>query len=565
MSRTTGLNRRKGSTRLQFRRRWPTDIVHLLPGEGMARTTGSADYAEARREYRKIEEEYDQRVDEARAGFRVFSDAASGVVRRAFRAEWPAASSKPLLTADLAAPLARAYFIHTLRGLDLEPRTSRASDPAAFDRELVELQDRLARLRHPDDGVDHSFGATIWALEHGGVQSAYVSDACRLLGNYLDRAMIQIATIRLSRLQGDYGDTITDSLFTTAGDVPSLSSVPVAIGVEAGVTSLDTTLVDLWAKERAVSLKGVAKHRSAARWFLDKTGERRVEQVTKKDVLAFKNAMVEAGVTPANANAKLSCLRTLLGYAVANDLLETNPVDRVNVLDKDKERRQRKEFDLLALHALFSSPVYAHDARPRRGRGEAAYWLPLIALYTGARLEEIAQLRPKDIQRVEYVGSDDEPRVAWLICITHEDALTTKNAVSERRVPVHPELETLGLIRFATDALMREQRQLFPDLRPNLYGKLGAKWGEWWSIYRRDVCGIMDRRVVFHSFRHTFKYYARHARMVEGVQRQIMGHSPGDTADEYGPSRYSLDRLVEGMALYRIPGLTLPKPPPDYR
>lgn len=48
--------------------------------------------------------------------------------------------------------------------------------------------------------------------------------------------------------------------------------------------------------------------------------------------------------------------------------------------------------------------------------------------------------------------------------------------------------------------------------------------------------------------------------MIEGVQRQLMGHSPGDTADEYGASRYNLHQLVDGMRLYRIAGLILPSP-----
>lgn len=565
MGRTTGLNTRSGSNRLQFRRRWPSDVAHLLPGEGMARTTGSTDYEIARREHRKIEEEYDRAVDAARATLRASDRGPRGILRRAFVAEWPTPSSKPVLTSDFAAPLARAYFKHALRNLDLEPRASQAVDPAAFDRELVELEDRLARLCHRDDDIDHSYGATIWALEQGGVQSAYASEACRLLSNYLDRAMIQIATIRLSRHQGDYGDKINDSMFSATGNDLLLPDKPASNRDDAKGTSLDIALVDMWAKERAVSLKGVAKHRAAARWFLDKTGERTVEQITKKEVLAFKNAMIGGGVTAANANAKLSCLRTLLGYAVENDLLEANPAERVNVLDKDKDRRKRKEFDLPALHALFSSPVYAEDARPRQGKGEAAYWLPLIALYTGARLEEIAQLRPKDVHRVEYLDGNDVARSAWFIGITQEDALTTKNAASERRVPVHPELERLGFIRFASSALANEQKQLFSGLTRNIYGKLGAKWGEWWSGYRRDVCGIDDRRIVFHSFRHTFKYYARHVGIIDGVQRQIMGHSPGDTADEYGPSRFSLHQLVEGINQYRVPGLNLPPPPPPYR
>lgn len=32
---------------------------------------------------------------------------------------------------------------------------------------------------------------------------------------------------------------------------------------------------------------------------------------------------------------------------------------------------------------------------------------------------------------------------------------------------------------------------------------------KWFSRYLRRVCGVVDDRVVFHSFRHSFKHYAR--------------------------------------------------------
>ena len=54
------------------------------------------------------------------------------------------------------------------------------------------------------------------------------------------------------------------------------------------------------------------------------------------------------------------------------------------------------------------------------------------------------------------------------------------------------------------------------------------------DAYRAELAGYIDERMVFDSFRHTFKQHARLAGILEGVQRQIMGHSSSDTADEYG-------------------------------
>ena len=65
--------------------------------------------------------------------------------------------------------------------------------------------------------------------------------------------------------------------------------------------------------------------------------------------------------------------------------------------------------------------------------------------------------------------------------------------------------------------------------------------------------------MTFHSFRHTFKQYARQVNMVEGIQRQLMGHAGDDAADDYGSGFY-LHPLVESMAMFKIPGLNLPSP-----
>jgi integrase len=336
-----------------------------------------------------------------------------------------------------------------------------------------------------------------------------------------------------------------------------------APAVSGGHTLED--LVDKWAAERRVSAKGKEDHQAIVRWFKERVGDLSVEAITKRDVLTFKDKLVLEGATLANVKVKLSRLRTLLNYAASNDLIPANPASDVRVVLTDSDRTKRKPFDLSALTSIFSSPVYSRDERPTEGRGEAAYWLPLLGLYTGARLEELGQLRPSDVQNETYPDADEVSQSAWLIHVVEddEDDLKLKNSMSERVIPVHPVLEQLGFIRFVAAAKSAGQQRLFPELRPNKYNRLTAKWGEWFGDYKRNVVGITDRRLVFHSFRHSFKDFGR-GRLTDGVQRQIMGHSGGDVADSYG-SGFPLWKLVEGMANYRGPGFAPPQPPPSLR
>lgn len=326
---------------------------------------------------------------------------------------------------------------------------------------------------------------------------------------------------------------------------------------------LDKDILDRWAAERGVVPKGKDTHEAVARWFYERTGRKPVEQITRQDVLAFKDKLLTEGQTVSNTNMKLSRLRTLLGWAYQNDLAPSNVAEGISVKVADGGKMQRQPFSLSDLQAIFSSPVYANGDRPKGGRLEAAYWLPLLGLFTGARLEEIGQLRVSDVQRKEYPDQDGKMLSGWFLHITGAtddkgQANRIKNSASERFVPLHPELERLGFVTYV-EKLPDQKGRVFPDLKANIFGRLTAKWGEWFSPYMRNVCGITDKRKVFHSFRHTFKDYVRRARIAEGVQRQLMGHAGKDVADDYG-SGYDLHSLAEAMATYRVPGLMIGKP-----
>src|SRR5207249_331618 len=75
-------------------------------------------------------------------------------------------------------------------------------------------------------------------------------------------------------------------------------------------------------------------------------------------------------------------------------------------------------------------------------KGAANYWLPYLALYTGARLEELAQLRVVDVKI--------EDGIAYLD-IHGLDGRRVKTRSPERKVPLHPELLRIGLLRYVEE------------------------------------------------------------------------------------------------------------------
>lgn len=340
-------------------------------------------------------------------------------------------------------------------------------------------------------------------------------------------------------------------------------SAPAAPHGQTPGIMMDPTVVDLWAAERNVQPQGVSMYRAAVRWFEERAGKKPVNDYRKPDAVAFKAKLVEEGRSASNIKNKIARLRTLFQYAADNGYADTNPFDGVTIRDAVAAKNKRRSFDLASLNALFGSSLYAAGELPgdSRAGGKAAYWIPLLALFTGARREELGQLRPEDVVKLTYPDEHGEERSAWFLKLVETDdeegaGTKLKNAASERLVPVHAELERLGFLAFAQAARDNGQKRLFPALKASKFGRLTDKWGQWFTVYRRSV-GVTDARMVFHSFRHTFHDYLRNAGIAEGIQRQLVGHTGDDVHDDYG-SGYSLHRLVEAMKQYKVPGLKLP-------
>jgi hypothetical protein len=105
-------------------------------------------------------------------------------------------------------------------------------------------------------------------------------------------------------------------------------------------------------------------------------------------------------ISSATVNKWLTCLQAVLNWArengtIPDDVMWADPVSNMR-LPEAKPSRQPWEPDELSL--LFRSPVFTKGLRPAGGKGEAAFWLPLLALYSGARLSELAPLAVDDIK-----------------------------------------------------------------------------------------------------------------------------------------------------------------------
>lgn len=505
----TGLFRREGG-RYTTRRIIPKDLRPAYDGrEVITKALGTADPAEAKRLHVALWAALDREFAEARAAM-------------------AAADRTPAVEAKAAAKLIDidAYAARALVGL----RKKRAEYLAAGRLEDFNLEAR--------EGLE-----TYQAILDGG-------DAVGL--SLPEAEGMRVATLAILTGEGAAALAAAPAVKPTASGGPR---VPLA------------DVLDKWKAERTPQPRTVRDLTRTVKRFEAVVGKLAVQDVTKQHVIAFKDALLAEGKTPENINVIIPFLGTLFNYAVDNDLIPANPAKLKKLPEKKRAKDKRREFNKDELKALFSGPVHKAGSRPIGGAGEAAYWLPLLALYTGARQTELGQLHPDDVYEEAYFGDGDTEKSAWVMRFAEneERGQKVKNEGSERRVPIHADLIALGFLKVAAAAKAERRARIFHKINPTAEGELMGNWSKWFSRYLRKVCGVTDDRVVFHSFRHSFKHYAREVDVPTEVSNEITGHETGDVANQYGGLEYPLRPLVEGMALYRVPGFTLPPPPASLR
>ncbi|ELW9448955.1 tyrosine-type recombinase/integrase [Burkholderia cenocepacia] len=327
------------------------------------------------------------------------------------------------------------------------------------------------------------------------------------------------------------------------GTLPALPHTP-APAAAPGASALSlAALVERWAKERQPTGGTVEQMNLVVGRFYEHVGRIPLPSVTRQHAVSFKEKLLESGLATSSVNRYVGQFFTLMNYA-ADSMLIPAPIPRVTVVVKRTDK-SRVSFNESAVKAIFSSPVYTEGARPVRGAGEAAYWVPLLGLYTGARIEELCQLAPTDI--FEESGH-------WCIRFVNDESegQRVKNVGSVRRIPLHAELIRLGFLEYV--ASRRDQDRLF-DLARDRHGRVSPTWGKWFGDYLRNVCRVTDRRMTFHSFRHLFKDICRAHGISREVADALQGHSDGSASSGYGGEFYPLRPLVEAISKFDVPGM----------
>lgn len=170
---------------------------------------------------------------------------------------------------------------------------------------------------------------------------------------------------------------------------------------------------------------------------------------------------------------------------------------------------------------LFNSEAYKSNSFKKASQ----FWLPLLGLYTGARIDEPASMLLQDIVKEGDI---------WSFYMSGDDASDGgKNDYAPRWLPIHPTLLALGFVEYVQMLKAEGHTRLFPDIGEAARDGFGKRATTDFTAYRRSVSvgaiEVKSRSVkTYHSFRSTVSTELEYAGVEGSTSRRLVGHEAKD-------------------------------------
>ena len=264
-----------------------------------------------------------------------------------------------------------------------------------------------------------------------------------------------------------------------------------------------------------------------------------------------------ATLSPGTINSYLNNLSSLFRWAEQEGKIAKNPASGLRVVDPVKSSRKKLSFPLEGLGGVFAGPSYAAlRAQGANNAGQGRFWVPLLALFHGIRQTEACQLLVDDVREISgvlcLVLTEDDGGES----LDEADQKRIKTDAGERFVPVHREVIKVGFLDYVAEMRRGGERRLFPDIKRGEDGYF-SPFSKWFSRFLVAV-GAKQRRLSFHSLRHTYRDALTRAGLSKDLIRALGGWSSGRTEDDYGGDLVGLvPTLADAMARVNYPGLDL--------
>ena len=344
------------------------------------------------------------------------------------------------------------------------------------------------------------------------------------------------AMVTLRRAEGDYSPDTGAAKYPPLEVVRPKTSSPASDQTTDELTFdsvIDTQVSNKAAGKDAAPLREatVRKFRLAAAEFVAFRGSDRISTVTAQEADRWKRAMLADGKLSNNTVGQcIQNLKTVIQWAREQTLgavfPDVHPLHLVTTPEAAPVASDERTFTLDEARATLLAA--------RKEKKPELRWLPWMCAYSGARINEVAQLRRDDFFQV-----GDE----WFFQLTTKGGKSIKNRNSIRKVPVHPALMDEGLIDFVKSC--PAGKPIFPPRsQPNI------------SEWLRGEVGIKRAELApNHGWRHLFEDRCVTGGVLDKARLYITGRTTGASDEGYGRSQALLPGLAKEMA--KVPRIDL--------
>ena len=433
----------------------------------------------------------------------------------------------------------KKYVQDFISDFDREQATGKYLNPYAYDDELngydwvlSEDHETLAERRH----VKFMTPEADEALESMGLTLDKSSDDYHLLCRLLLKARIRGLEACKSRLEHKLqGHTVSDILRDL--DIESNETSPQLPAPRQTSIKLSEVVEAFW-NDRAVTWKprSLTDYETCRRNLLDYFKDTQVHELDYYLMKEYRDQLIGHNGKPLSVsriNFYLGFVKAVLNFEMkTTGFSKVNPVEGLNLKDKRRKDELREILTLEDLEKIFvQSEEYGQD----RHRTPENFWIPLLTLWTGCRMEELCQLYTDQVFDVDGI-----------YCLNIEEKYPDQSVkTSEKRIiPLHPFL--IDDLKFHMYVQSQTKGSTNSRLWPNLNrvkNRYGHGFGQWFSKFKKR-CGINSRKKVFHSFRHTVVTHLKYKDVPDRFISELVGHSTRGEKGRYG-KRFDPDRLLK--------------------
>jgi integrase len=213
----------------------------------------------------------------------------------------------------------------------------------------------------------------------------------------------------------------------------------------------------------------------------------------------------------------LAAAKALFSWAKGDGIISTNPMLEVTKVKAPAKTKTRgKAFTSEEANKVLKASLAITASRESEDLRNAKRWCPWLMAYSGARVNEITQLRKEDIFEEEGI----------IVMRLTPDAGTIKDG-EFRLVPLHSHLLAQGFLAFVQSKpdgpLFFDPAKRRSDHAINRQAnRVGSKLAEW--VRSLGIEGVKPN----HAWRHLFVSQAPRFQMDPRTTRKITGHSSSD-------------------------------------